>query len=425
MSINPAELDALDRSDPLASFRDEFVLPPDVIYLDGNSLGPLPARTPGRLATLMQQEWGTGLIRSWNDAGWIELPGLVGNKIGQLLGAPAGTVMAADSTSVNLFKLLAAALGMRPDRRVIVSEAASFPTDLYIAEGLIALLGNRHELRLVEASAIPAALGSDVAVVMLTHVNFRTGAMHDMKALTRAAHDAGALMLWDLAHSAGAVPIDLTDAEADLAVGCGYKFLNGGPGAPAFLYVAERLLEQARYPITGWLGHSEPFGFHPSFRPAAGIAGATVGTPSILAMAALEVGVDIALRAPMAAIRAKSLLQASLLMDLVGEHCHGSGLELATPMAEASRGSQVSFRHPQAYAMIQALIERGIIGDFRTPDILRFGITPLTLRYSDIWPVVMALREVLATEGWRDERFRVREPRDVRHVLDRWWNSTD
>lgn len=402
MSISTAELDALDRSDPLASFRDEFVLPAGVIYLDGNSLGPLPVRTPGRVAAVMQQEWGIGLIRSWNDAGWIELPRLVGSKIGRLLGAPAGTVLAADSTSVNLFKLLATALEMRPDRSVILSEAGNFPTDIYIAEGLIKLLGNRLALRLVEASAIPRALGPDVGVVMLTHVNYRTGAMHDMKAVTRAAHAAGALVLWDLAHSAGAVPIDLTDAEADLAVGCGYKFLNGGPGAPAFLYVAERLLPEARYPITGWLGHSEPFGFHPSFRPATGIAAATVGTPSILAMAALDVGVDIALRAPMAAVRAKSLLQASLFMDLVCEHCRGSGLELATPRADASRGSQVSFRHPNASAVMQALIERGVIGDFRTPDILRFGIAPLILRYSDIWHAAMALRDVLATERWRD-----------------------
>ena len=409
MPITHAELEALDRADPLASFRDEFRLPPGVIYLDGNSLGPLPARTPGRVAEVMQREWGEGLIRSWNDAGWIGLAERVGEKIGQLLGAPPGTVMAADSTSVNLFKLLSVALGLRPGRRVILSEKGNFPTDNYVAQGLVALLGGHHELRLVEAADIPGALGPDVAVAMLTHVNYRTGAMHDMAAITAAAHVAGALTLWDLAHSAGAVPIGLAAAGADLAVGCGYKFLNGGPGAPAFLYVAGRLQAEARYPITGWLGHAEPFGFHPDYRPAPGIAAATVGTPSVLAMAALEVGVDIALRAPMAAVRAKSLAQAKLLIELVSTGCADFGLRLVTPAADASRGSQVSFSHPEAYAVMQALISRGVVGDFRTPDILRFGITPLTLRYAELWQAAAALRGILRAEAWRDERFLVRQ----------------
>ena len=408
MPITRAELQALDRADPLAGFRDEFTLPEGVVYLDGNSLGALPRATPGRVAAVIEREWGGALIRSWNDAGWIGLPERVGDKIGRLLGAPDGTVMTADSTSVNLFKLLAAAVGLRPGRRVILSEAGNFPTDLYIAEGLIALLGRDHELRTVPAAGIQAALGPDVAVVMLTHVNYRTGAMHDMAALTAAAHTAGALVLWDLAHSAGAVPVDLAAAEADMAVGCGYKFLNGGPGAPAFLYVAERLQAEARYPLTGWLGHAEPFAFHPSFAPAPGIARAVVGTPSILAMAALEVGVDIALRAPMEQLRAKSLRQADLLMELVAEQCPGAGLELVTPTDLAFRGSQVSFRHPEAYAVMQALIERGVIGDFRTPDILRFGITPLTLQYAELWDAVAVLRDVLDTQAWRGERFQTR-----------------
>jgi kynureninase len=408
MPITCAELEALDRADPLAQFRDEFALPDGVVYLDGNSLGALPRATPGRVAAVIEREWGGGLIRSWNDAGWIGLPERVGDKIGQLLGAPPGTVIAADSTSVNLFKLLAVAVGLRPQRRVILSEAGNFPTDLYIAEGLIALLGRDHVLQSVPADGIVAALGPDVAVVMLTHVNYRTGAMHDMAALTAAAHEAGALVLWDLAHSAGGVPVDLAAAEADLAVGCGYKFLNGGPGAPAFLYVAERLQAEARFPLTGWLGHADPFAFHPNYAPARGIARAVVGTPSILAMAALEVGVDIALRAPMAQVRAKSLHQAGVMMDLVAQLCPGAALELVTPTDPASRGSQVSFRHPQAYAVMQALIERGVIGDFRTPDILRFGITPLTLRYADLWDAVAVLRDVLDTEAWRDQRFQTR-----------------
>jgi kynureninase len=315
-------------------------------------------------------------------------------------------VIAADSTSVNLFKLLGAALGMRPDRRVILSEAGNFPTDLYIAEGLIAQLGRGHALRTLPAEAIMDALGPDIAVLMLTHVNYRTGVMHDMAALTAAAHRAGALVLWDLAHSAGAVPVDLVGAGADFAVGCGYKFLNGGPGAPAFLYVAPAHQDAARFPLTGWLGHAEPFAFHPSYVPAAGIARATVGTPSVLAMAALEVGVDIALRAPMAKLRVKSLRQSDLLIALAAQEC--PGLEPATPVDPARRGSQVSFRHPEAYAVMQALIDRGVIGDFRTPDIIRFGITPLTLSYAALWDAVAILREVLETGAWNDERYRRR-----------------
>ena len=406
MAITRADLEAWDRADPLAPFRREFALPPGTIYLDGNSLGPLPRRTPARVAEVVELEWGRGLIRSWNDAGWIGLAEQVGDKIGRLLGAPPGTVLTADSTSVNLFKLLSAALRLRPGRHVILSETGNFPTDTYIAEGLVRLLGPDYRLRLVEPSDIAGALGPDVAVVMLTHVNYRTGAMQDMAAVTAAAHGSGALTLWDLAHSAGAVPVDLCDADADLAVGCGYKFLNGGPGAPAFLYVAERLQAEAQYPLTGWLGHAEPFAFHDSYQPAVGIARATVGTPSVIATAALEVGVDLCLRAPMEEVRAKSIRLGTLLMDLVAQTC--PDLELATPVPETLRGSQVSFRHSEAYAVIQALIARGVIGDFRTPDIIRFGITPLYLRYADIWDAAMMLGDVLATGAWQDERFRTR-----------------
>ena len=408
MPITRDELAALDRDDPLAAMRDAFVLPAGVIYLDGNSLGPLPRATPGRVAAVIEREWGQGLIRSWNDADWIGMAARVGDTIGGLLGAAPGTVMAADSTSVNIFKLLGAALGLRPGRRVILSEAGNFPTDLYVAEGLVALLGGTHELRTAPPDGIAAAIGPDVAVVMLTHVNYRTGAMHDMAALTAAAHAAGALTLWDLAHSAGAAPVDLAASGADFAVGCGYKFLNGGPGAPAFLYVAPALQTGARFPLTGWLGHAEPFAFDPGWRPAQGIAAATVGTPPILAMAALEVGVDLAARAPMAQVRAKSLRQSGLLMALAAQECAGAGLEPVTPVVEAARGSQVSLRHPQAYAVMQALIERGVIGDFRPPDILRFGITPLTLRYVDLWDAVAVLREAMGNEVWRDGRHRVR-----------------
>ena len=406
--MTPQDLQALDEADPLAAFRSEFRLPNDVIYLDGNSLGPMPRATPGRIAAVLEQEWGRGLIRSWNDAGWIDLPTRLGDDLGSLLGAAAGSVLVADTTSVNLFKLLSAALALRPERSVILTETGNFPTDLYIAEGLAEHLGGRHRVRRVEPDAVASALGPDVAVLMLTHVNYRTGAMHDMAALTAAAHRTGTLVLWDLAHSAGAVPIDLAETDADFAVGCGYKFLNGGPGAPAFLYVAPRLQGEARFAITGWFGHADPFGFHDAFRPAPGIARAGVGTPSILAMTALQVGVAIARRVPMLQLRDKSLLQSGLLMELVAQECPGMDLELVTPREPGRRGSQVSFRHPQAWPVMQALCAGGVIGDFRAPDILRFGITPLTLRYADLWHAVAALRRVLQEGEWRQEHYQAR-----------------
>ena len=406
--ITRSHLAALDAADPLAPVRERFHVPEGVIYLDGNSLGPMPRATPGRVAEVVAREWGEGLIRSWNDAGWMALPGRIGAKIARLIGAPEGTVMVADSTSVNLYKVLGAALAARPGRRVIVSERGNFPTDLYIAEGLAALLDRGHRLKLVEGHEIAAAIDEDTAVVMLTHVNYHTGAMFDMNAITAAAHAKGALMLWDLAHSAGAVPVDLTAAGADLAVGCGYKFLNGGPGAPAFLHVAEHLLPEVRFPLTGWLGHAAPFAFEASYRPAGGIAAAFVGSPPILSMAALEVGVDIAGEPPMAAVRAKSVAQTTLFADLVAQECGGHGLVLASPAEAAWRGSQVCFAHPDAYPIMQALIARGVIGDFRAPDILRFGITPLYLRFADLWDAVAILRGVLESGEWREARFRVR-----------------
>ncbi len=407
MAITQAALEALDRDDALAAFRDAFVLPEGVVYLDGNSLGALPRDTAARLQEVVATQWGEGLIRSWNDAGWIDLPARLGGKIARLIGAAPGTVMVADSTSVNLFKLLAVALALRPERRVILSQAGNFPTDLYVAEGLVALLGERAELRLVPLEDLAAALTPDVAVLMLSHVDYRTGAMHDMAAVNAAARAGGALVLWDLAHSAGAVPLDLEGCGTDLAVGCGYKFLNGGPGAPAFLYVAERWQALARFPITGWLGHAEPFGFHDGFRPADGIARAVVGTPSILAMTALEAGLDVALRAPIEAVRAKSLRQAALLIELVAA-LRDPALSLATPTDEAARGSQVAFRHAHADAIVQALIARGVIGDFRAPDIIRFGITPLYLRHAELWDAARALGDVLATGAWREARYQGR-----------------
>ncbi len=409
MTLTPsrAELESLDRTDPLAPFRDRFALPEGVVYLDGNSLGALPRATPGRVAEVIAREWGDGLIRSWNDAGWIDLAGRVAAGIARLVGAAEGSVVVADSTSVNLFKMLGAALALRPERRVILSERSNFPTDLYVAEGMAAFLGGRHVLRLEEPGSLAAAIGDDTAVVMLTHVNYRTGAMHDMAALTRAAHASGALVVWDLAHSAGAVPVDLTAADADFAVGCGYKFLNGGPGAPAFLYAAPRLHPALRLPITGWLGHAAPFAFEPGYRPAPGLKQATVGTPPILSLAALEVGVGIALEAPIAEIRAKSLRQVQLLAELVEQAAPGV-FRRVTPDDPARCGSQLCLAHPDAYPVMQALIAARVIGDFRAPDILRFGITPLTLRYAELWDTASVLGDIMARELWRDPAYAVR-----------------
>jgi kynureninase len=399
------EAEALDRADELAAFRGRFVHPDGVIYLDGNSLGLLPKATPARVAQVIEQEWGQSLIRSWTDHGWIDLQFRVGDKIAQLIGAAPGTTVVADSTSVNLFKLLAAALDQRPGRMVILTEEGNFPTDLYIAQGLAALLQRGHELRAVPAARLAQALDSQVAVLMLTHVNYRSGAMHNMASLTRAAHAAGALVVWDLSHSVGVVPLRLAADEADMAVGCGYKYLNGGPGAPAFLYVGQHMQTDLRLPLTGWLGHAEPFAFESSYRPATGIARAVVGTPPILSLAALEVGIDIGLEAPIHAIRTKSLKLADLFMALMKQE---AGFTALTPTEPALRGSQVSFAHPEGYAIMQSLIGRGVIGDFRAPDVLRFGLAPLHVRFVDVWDAVTVLRDVMRGEAWRDPGFQQR-----------------
>jgi kynureninase len=401
-------LEALDAADPLAGFRELFALPEGVIYLDGNSLGPLPRATPARLAETVTRDWGCGLIRSWNEAGWVDLPRRVGDKIARLVGAPPGSVVAGDSTSVNVFKALAAALALRPDRRVIVSEAGNFPTDLYIAQGLAALLERGHELRLVPPEELPGALRPDVAALLLTQVDYRTGALHDMAAVTRAAHQVGAVTVWDLAHSAGALPVDLDGAEADFAIGCGYKFLNGGPGAPAFFYAAPRLHAQMRLPLSGWFGHAAPFAFETGYRAGAGIAQAMVGTPPILGLVALEQGVDIALRAPLATVRQKSLQMVRDFAALVAQECGAFGFRLVSCTDPASGGSQVSLAHPEGYAIMQALIARGVIGDFRAPDILRFGMTPLYVRHADLWDAVAVLREIMQTRCWDTPEFRTR-----------------
>jgi kynureninase len=405
---------ARDANDPLAALRDQFDLPPGKIYLDGNSLGVLPRATAARVADVVQREWGQGLIESWNTASWIEQPARIGNKIARLIGAAAGEVVAADSTSVNLFKVLSAALTIAradaPAKRVIVSERGNFPTDLYIAEALARERG--VELVLVDAPSEiePLLARGDVAVLMLTQVDFKTGRVHDMAALSAAAHAHGTLALWDLAHSAGALPVHLARDGADFAVGCGYKYLNGGPGAPAFVWVHPRHAERFWQPLAGWMGHAAPFAFDPAYRPAPGIARYLCGTPAVLSLAALECGVDTVLAADafggMAALRAKSLALTDLFIALVEERCAGHGLQCVTPREHALRGSQVSFaRDEGAYAIVQALIARGVVGDFRAPNVMRFGFTPLYLRFVDVWDAVEHLRTVLESGEWKQERF--------------------
>ena len=415
---------ARDAADPLAPLRSLFALAPvdaeGVIYLDGNSLGVLPAATPGRVREVTEHEWGAGLIRSWNTAGWITLSQRIGDKIGRLIGANAGEVVVADSTSVNLHKVLSAAIALARKRRYILSERTNFPTDLYIAD----TIARQHglELLLIDDVDVARHLDDRIAIVMLTHVNYRTGYMHDLSAVTRAAHTAGAVIVWDLAHSAGAVPVNLRGADeveaADFAVGCGYKYLNGGPGAPAFAWAhpnhtAWMDRRQFRQPLSGWLGHASPFAFTKDYQPAAGMARFLAGTPPVIAMAALECGVDSVLAAEsaggMQAIRDKSIALTQLFIDLVERRCGGYDLTLASPREPGRRGSQVSFAHPtNGYEIMQALIARGVIGDFRAPDILRFGFTPLYTRFVDAWDAVDRLHGVLARQEWRDPRFAVR-----------------
>ncbi len=416
----------LDAQDPLRDLRDQFNIPADTIYLDGNSLGVMPRATPARVAQVVTQEWGTELIQSWNKNGWFAMPQQVGDKIARLIGAGPGEVVATDSTSINLFKVLSAAMHIaaadapngQMTRKRIVSERSNFPTDLYIAQALCKQHG--MELVLVEPENMAAALTADVAVLMLSHVNYRTGAMHDMAAVTAAAHAEGILTVWDLAHSAGAVPVELKQARADFAVGCGYKYLNGGPGAPAFVWVNPQHTDRPdlpfMQPLAGWWGHAAPFEFTPDYRPAPGIRRYLCGTQPIISLAALDCGVDTLLAAEplggMAALRAKSLALTDLFIALVEERCADHGLGLATPREHAQRGSQVCLTKDEgAYAIVQALIARGVIGDYRAgnggrhKDILRFGFTPLTIGFVDVWNAVEHLKLVLESGEWQRPEF--------------------
>lgn len=383
-------------------------MPDGVIYLDGNSLGPLPRVARDRLREVVDSEWGQGLIGSWTEADWINLPASVGGKIAGLIGAGPQDVIACDSTSITLFKLLAAARALRPDRRILLTDTENFPTDTYIAESVAHISPEPLELRQVEADEIIKAIDDETAVVSLTHVNYRSGAVYDMAAVTKAAHASGALVLWDLSHSAGALPIDLSACDADMAVGCGYKYLNGGPGAPAWAFVASRLHTDLAQPITGWMGHRAPFEFSGRYEPAVGMQQMLTGTPPVLALSSLDASLDDVVDAGMDRLRAKSVALCELFIERVEARCAGQGLALASPRNAAHRGSQVSFRHENGFAVIRALLDSKVIGDFRAPDIMRFGIAPLYTRFVDVWDAAEKLAEVLESGTWRDPRYSVR-----------------
>jgi len=403
------DCEVLDRDDPLSSLRKEFVLADELIYLDGNSLGPVSAAVKRRVNEVIDSEWATGLVRSWNSAGWMAAPTALGDRVAPLIGARPGEVLVADTLTFLIAKLLGAALHLRPDRHVIITDEANFHSDLYIIEAVAKRAGRPIQVQVLNRKDIPAALNDDVALVELTHVDFRTGEMLDLFGITKAVHDVGALMFWDFAHSAGAVPLDVTGANVDFAAGCGYKYLNAGPGAPAFAYIRREWQSQMENPLPGWLGHVRPFDFELDYEPATGMQAFVTSSPSIIAMAALDGSLETWEKTTMNEVRTKSLALTDLFIELVEQRVPGA-FEIVTPREHAKRGSQVALRHDHAYAIVQALIERNVIGDFRDPDICRFGFTPLYLRYVDVYDAVDVLVDVMNNKAYLDERFSVRNP---------------
>ncbi|WP_339761791.1 kynureninase [uncultured Hoeflea sp.] len=389
------------------SRRDQFDLPEGITYLDGNSLGPLPMAAVERARTTMADQWGPMLITGWNKAKWMELPGRLGDRIGRLIGAPAGSTMVGDTLSIKVYQAVASAVEMRPGRKIVLSDNGNFPSDLYMADGLLKSLGQGHELKVVDPEAVAGHISEDVAAVMLTHVDYRTGRVHDMKAITGKAHEAGAIMIWDLAHSAGALPVDLTACNADIAVGCTYKYLNGGPGAPGFIHVRPDLIDQVRPALSGWLGHQAPFAFDLDYRPGEGISRMRVGTPPVIQMAVLDAALDVFDGVDMADIRARSIELSEQFIAEVEAGC--KDVELASPRDPNARGSQVSFRFHEGYAGMQALIARGIIGDFRAPDIMRFGFCPLYNTPEDVSHAASVLCDIIATGEWDQPEFKARK----------------
>jgi kynureninase len=405
MPTSRADVVAADERSPLRGRRDLFELPDGVVYLDGNSLGALPRSVLDRVRRVVGQEWGAGLVSSWNTADWVGLARRVGDRIAPLVGAAVGDVHVGDSTSVTLFKSLVAACRLRPDRHVLVVEPTTFPTDAYVASGVARLLG--LELRWCDPADPAAVLDEDVAVLALTHVDFRTGAMYDLAGLSAAAHEVGALVQWDLCHSTGAVPVDLTAADADAAVGCTYKYLNGGPGSPAFAWVHPRHQAAWDQPVTGWFGHAHPFEMDREFTPADGITRMASGTPPVLALSTLDAALDVFDGVRVEVLREASLSLSDLFLALVDERL-GSAVEVVTPREHARRGSQVSLRHPEAYGVVQALVARGVVGDFRTPDVARFGFAPLYVTHADVHDAVDHLAAVLDGEEHRRPEYSVR-----------------
>ena len=401
---------SLDKIDPLAKVRDEFSLPQNLIYFDGNSLGPLPKCTIHTLETMIQKEWGNGLIGSWNKENWINMPRELGNKIAPLVGAKLGEVIVVDSTSINLFKVLTSALLLNKNRRVIVSEAENFPSDLYILEGVNKMFGESYVRHLIEEGdyEIDKYIDTSTAVVMLSHVNYKTGLISDIKRITRIAHEKGALVIWDLSHSVGVMPLYLHDCGVDFAVGCTYKHLNGGPGAPGFLYVHKSLIEKVSQPLTGWMGHIQPFEFVVNYQPANDICKYICGTPPIIAYKAIESGLTVFEQVSMNVVREKSIKLSEMFIQLMQQECIKFGFELFSPRNAEQRGSQVSFTHGNGFSIMQTLISHSVVGDFRQPNILRFGFSPLYMRFKDVWDAVICLREIMQTKEWQSEQFNKR-----------------
>jgi kynureninase len=397
-----------DASDPLAHLRERFLIPDGIVYMNGNSLGPLTRDAERRMRKVVSEEWGRELIRGWNSAGWYELPWRVGDKIGRLIGAAPGETVVCDSTSINLFKTVAAAFALQEGRSTIVSEAGNFPTDLYMLEGLQRIVGDQCNIDIRARDDVPSAINADTAVVVLTHVHYVSGAIFPMEEISAQAHAAGALVVWDLSHSTGAVRTNLTDAAADFAVGCGYKHLNGGPGAPAFIYAAKRHHAAMQQPLSGWFGHARPFDFSDEFIPADSIRRMLSGTTGVLGASALEAGVDVMLEADAAAMHRKRADLSSLFQNRVATDCAGFGLELASPPDAEQRGAHISYRHEHGYAIMQNLIARGVIGDFRAPDYMRFGFSPLFMRYADIQRAVDVLRDILRTRSYERAEYQSR-----------------
>ena len=407
--IKLADLKHLDKQDPLSKYREEFFLPKNTIYFDGNSLGPVPTKTIKNLNKTINEEWGKDLINSWNKANWINLPQTLGDKIAPLLGAKSGEVVVVDSTSLNLFKVLTSALRLNKNRKKVVSESTNFPSDLYILEGVNGMLNNHYECQLIDDDInFEKYIDSSTAVVMLSHINYKTGRISDMKKITDYAHQQGALVVWDLSHSVGVIPMDLHNIGVDFAVGCTYKHLNGGPGAPGFLYVHSDLIEIVSQPLSGWLGHSDPFAFETKYTPANNINKFICGTPSILSYKAVESALDIFDEISLEQVREKSIQLSELFIELIQQECGDFGFELFSPIDAVHRGSQISYKHENAYPIMQSLISRGIIGDYREPNILRFGISPLYMRYEDVWSAIICLKNIMQSNEWDSSNFKIR-----------------